>query len=245
MKPTNLSSNAVDTEKLSLPQTQRQLKQLPPEPDDKQSTLGQRLADTLASKVGSWAFLIGQSTVLAGWVGVNLTPGLPHWDQSPFILLNLVFSFASAYTAPIVLMSQNRQSDVDRENSAYNHKVNLKTAHDLELLHEKIDEFHSKQLQEFAQMFKQQQQSRDEVKVTVTPAPKPQAVGNSKSTNSPVPSTLMPILFGATPAVNRQTQNELLNKFSDSQAFNQYQPRWDGKNLLIRPYLDESKRNAQ
>lgn len=109
------------------------------QPEEKAPTRGQRLADILATKVGSWPFLIGQTVILAGWVGSNLTPGLPHWDESPFILLNLVFSFASAYTAPIVLMSQNRQSDIDRQKAEFNHQVNLKAAYDLELLHEKID----------------------------------------------------------------------------------------------------------
>ena len=100
-----------------------------------QTTLGQRVADAMAAKVGSWGFLIGQTTVLTGWVTLNLMPGVPHWDESPFILLNLMFSFASAYTAPIVLMSQNRQSDMEREKAEYDHQVNLKAGYDIELLH--------------------------------------------------------------------------------------------------------------
>nr|WP_269141664.1 DUF1003 domain-containing protein [Nostoc commune] len=59
-------------------------------------TRGQQLADKLANHVGSWKFLICQSTILAGWVGMNLTPGVPHWDNSPFIMLNLVFSLSQA-----------------------------------------------------------------------------------------------------------------------------------------------------
>jgi uncharacterized membrane protein len=107
-------------------------------------TFGQKLADAMAAKVGSWGFLIGQTIVLTGWVGFNTIPGLPHWDQSPFILLNLVFSFASAYTAPVVLMSQNRQSDEDREQAAQNHAVNLYTAESIELLHRKLDELQAR-----------------------------------------------------------------------------------------------------
>ncbi|WP_242055622.1 DUF1003 domain-containing protein [Nostoc flagelliforme] len=83
-----------------------QVAQKAPDASIEQLTRGQQLADKLANHVGSWKFLICQSTILAGWVGMNLTPGVPHWDNSPFIMLNLVFSFASAYTAPIVLMSQ-------------------------------------------------------------------------------------------------------------------------------------------
>ena len=115
-------------------------------PEKKPLTFGQRLADSMAAKVGSWMFLIGQSTVLVGWVSCNLMPGLPHWDESPFILLNLMFSFASAYTAPVVLMSQNRQSEEDRESANHNYQVTLQAAQKLELLHEKLDAEYAKKL---------------------------------------------------------------------------------------------------
>src|SRR5919202_164342 len=105
-------------------------------PEKKPLTFGQKVADKMATKVGSWAFLIGKSPVLTGWVGLNLMPGVPHWDEFPFILLNLVFSFASAYTAPVVLMSQNRQSEEDRKNAEIDHAINRKAAYGIELLHE-------------------------------------------------------------------------------------------------------------
>ncbi|MBD2507826.1 DUF1003 domain-containing protein [Nostoc muscorum FACHB-395] len=130
-------------------------------------TRGQRLADKFAAQVGSWGFLIGQSTVLVGWVGINLMPGVPHWDESPFMMLNLVFSFASAYTAPIVLMSQNRQSDTDRKNSEIDHQVNLRAGQNIELLHEKLDELHTQQLNELTQIVKEQQRVLHELKVSL------------------------------------------------------------------------------
>ncbi|BBD62605.1 hypothetical protein NIES2109_54510 [Nostoc sp. HK-01] len=130
-------------------------------------TRGQHLADKLASQVGSWKFLICQSTILAGWVGMNLAPGVPHWDESPFIMLNLVFSFASAYTAPIVLMSQNRQSDTDRRNAEIDHQVNLRAGQNIELLHEKLDTLHSQQIAELTQIVKEQQQMLREMKVNL------------------------------------------------------------------------------
>ncbi|MBW4615338.1 MAG: DUF1003 domain-containing protein [Desmonostoc vinosum HA7617-LM4] len=135
-------------------------------------TRGQRLADKLASQVGSWGFLIGQSAVLAGWVGLNVMPGVPHWDESPFMMLNLVFSFASAYTAPVVLMSQNRQSEIDRKKAEKNHKVNLESGQHIELLHEKLDDLHSKQLEELTLIIKQQQQTLNELRVSLVPASK-------------------------------------------------------------------------
>ncbi|GAA6618412.1 DUF1003 domain-containing protein [Scytonema sp. NUACC26] len=130
-------------------------------------TPGQRLADKLAAQVGSWGFLIGQSAILAGWVGVNSIPGLPHWDESPFMMLNLVFSFASAYTAPVVLMSQNRQSDTDRKNAEIDHQVNLRAGQNIELLHEKLDELHAQKLNELTQIIKEQQQALNEIKVAL------------------------------------------------------------------------------
>ncbi|MBW4426682.1 MAG: DUF1003 domain-containing protein [Nostoc desertorum CM1-VF14] len=137
-----------------------------------QLTRGQRLTDQLANHVGSWKFLICQSTVLAGWVGMNLAPGVPHWDESPFIMLNLVFSFASAYTAPIVLMSQNRQSDTDRMNAEIDHRVNVTVSENIELLHQKLDELHAQKLNELTQIIKEQQQVLNELKVTLVHTPK-------------------------------------------------------------------------
>lgn len=138
-------------------------------PEKKPSTFGQKVADKMAAKVGSWAFLIGQSTVLAGWVGCNLMPGVPHWDESPFILLNLVFSFASAYTAPVVLMSQNRQSEEDRESANHNYQVVLQAGQKVELLHEKLDTEYALKLDELTVLIKQQQQAASEVKVVFVP----------------------------------------------------------------------------
>lgn len=139
-------------------------------PEKKPLTRGQKIADKMAAKVGSWAFLIGQTTVLTGWVGCNLIPGLPHWDESPFILLNLVFSFASAYTAPVVLMSQNRQSEEDRESANHNYQVTLQAAQNLELLHEKLDAEYGKKLDQLAALIEQQQQATNQVKVVFVPA---------------------------------------------------------------------------
>lgn len=143
------------------------LKKIQP-PEKQPLTFGQKVADKMASKVGSWAFLIGQSTVLAGWITFNSIPGLPHFDEQPFILLNLVFSFASAYTAPVVLMSQNRQSEEDRENANHNYQVTLQAAQQLELLHEKLDAEYAKKLDELTALIKQQQ-GTGETKVVFVP----------------------------------------------------------------------------
>jgi hypothetical protein len=79
-----------------------------------QLTLGERLSDLVAAIVGSWRFILIQSGLLLAWLIANITLGGGAWDPYPFILLNLMLSFQAAYTAPIIMMSQNRQADIDR-----------------------------------------------------------------------------------------------------------------------------------
>jgi uncharacterized membrane protein len=88
---------------------------LPPPPTQEGPlTLGQRAAEAVARTVGSWRFIIGQSLFIALWVTVNCIGLTPHWDPYPFILMNLLLSLQAAYTAPMILMSQNRQAEHDR-----------------------------------------------------------------------------------------------------------------------------------
>ncbi|MBD1921203.1 DUF1003 domain-containing protein [Microcoleus sp. FACHB-831] len=171
MNQKKLLSNSAEpqTMKTSTPSLKELSNQQKLQSESKTQTRGQHLADLLAAKVGSWSFLTVQTTILAGWVGFNVMPGVPHWDEQPFILLNLVFSFASAYTAPIVLMSQNRQSDIEREKNEYDHEVNRQAAQNIELLHEKMDSLQAQQLKELTQIVKKQQHSLDEIKASVLP----------------------------------------------------------------------------
>ncbi len=104
-----------------------------------QLTMGQRIADTVASNMGSWRFIIIQSTILFLWVLANVTAWVFHWDPYPFILLNLALSFQAAYAAPFIMMSQNRQQDIDRLAAENDYKINIKAELEIELLHEKID----------------------------------------------------------------------------------------------------------
>jgi len=77
-------------------------------------TLGQYLADKLAYGMGSWSFLIFQSIILLIWVLYN-TVASNSFDAYPFVFLNLLLSFQAAYAAPIIMMSNNRQEDIDRQ----------------------------------------------------------------------------------------------------------------------------------
>lgn len=102
-------------------------------------TYGEYLADRIAAIVGSWRFIIIQSGLLALWIVLNVVAWMQHWDPYPFILLNLVLSFQAAFTAPILMMAQNRQSTIDRQKAQLDYDVNLRAELDIEALHEKID----------------------------------------------------------------------------------------------------------
>ena len=100
---------------------------------------GQRLADAVAATIGSWRFIIFQSTAIVLWITGNVLVGPGAWDPYPFILLNLLLSFQAAYTAPAIMMSQNRQSEQDRHHAENDYEVNVKAELEIELLHEKVD----------------------------------------------------------------------------------------------------------
>jgi uncharacterized membrane protein len=102
-------------------------------------TRGQRLADGVAATIGSWRFIIVQSSAIVVWISGNVLSGAGAWDPYPFILLNLLLSFQAAYTAPAIMMSQNRQSEMDRRHAETDYEINVKAELEIELLHEKID----------------------------------------------------------------------------------------------------------
>ncbi|WP_165074503.1 DUF1003 domain-containing protein [Paludisphaera rhizosphaerae] len=88
-------------------------------------TRGERLADSFASVVGSWTFILVQTGLLTAWMILNLVAWVRHWDPYPFILLNLALSFQSAYAAPILMMSQNRQARLSERRHNLDLQVNM------------------------------------------------------------------------------------------------------------------------
>jgi uncharacterized membrane protein len=95
-------------------------------------TLGERLADSVAQGMGSWTFIIIQSIVVIIWMVLNVVGFISHWDVYPFILLNLVFSTQAAYAAPIIMMSQNRSSDRDRQHADADYQTNIQAKKEIE-----------------------------------------------------------------------------------------------------------------
>ncbi|HUL69759.1 MAG TPA: DUF1003 domain-containing protein [Gemmatimonadales bacterium] len=102
-------------------------------------TLGQRVADMVASFGGSWPFIIFFGVFLTVWMILNVEMSGRAWDPYPFILLNLVLSTLAAIQAPVIMMSQNRQAFKDRLQAEQDYKVNLKAELEVAELHRKID----------------------------------------------------------------------------------------------------------
>ncbi|HMJ38937.1 MAG TPA: DUF1003 domain-containing protein [Verrucomicrobiae bacterium] len=87
-----------------------------------EATFGEMLADKIASSIGSWTFLMVQTTAVIAWLVLNIYGFVHRWDPFPFILLNLLFSVQAAYTGPVLLLAGNRQAQKDRltlEHAAY------------------------------------------------------------------------------------------------------------------------------
>lgn len=110
------------------------------EVDEERLTFGQRVADTVADTMGSWPFIIVQTSILAGWITLNVTAWINHWDPYPFILLNLMLSFQAAYAAPFIMMSQNRQAAKDRIAAEIDHQVNAKAELEVGLLIKRMND---------------------------------------------------------------------------------------------------------
>ena len=98
-------------------------------------TIGQRAADAIAKFAGSWAFIFAFTGVLILWMVINTLLAVKAFDPFPFILLNLVLSCVAAIQAPIIMMSQNRQEEKDRQRAENDYKVNLKTEIMIEYLY--------------------------------------------------------------------------------------------------------------
>jgi uncharacterized membrane protein len=120
-----------------------------------QLTIGQKIADSVAATMGSWRFIIIQSAILLVWIVLNVTAFMQQWDPYPFILLNLALSFQAAYAAPFIMMSQNRQQDIDRKQAENDFQVNVKAELEIELLHQKIDQLRETEVVQLSEAVKQ------------------------------------------------------------------------------------------
>jgi uncharacterized membrane protein len=109
------------------------------EEEEDQMTFGERIADRVASFGGSWTFILIFGTFLVGWIVLQIMLGKREIDPFPYILLNLFLSMIAALQAPVIMMSQNRQSTKDRLKADLDYEINLKSELEVAQLHRKLD----------------------------------------------------------------------------------------------------------
>jgi uncharacterized membrane protein len=117
---------------------------------EKRLTLGDRVADWVASVIGSWRFIIIMSAILIVWITLNVVGWVQGWDPYPFILLNLVLSFQAAYAAPVIMMSQNRRDAKDRLHAAQDYAINCKAELEIADIRKNIEEIQDLQRRQLA-----------------------------------------------------------------------------------------------
>ena len=159
----NEKTTSTSHQDLEILKKMRQHKHTRKKPSEIEVSFGNHIADKVAAIVGSWKFVIIQSIILAFWIILNVTAYIQKWDPYPFILLNLFLSFQAAYTAPIIMMSQNRQSIMDRKAAENDYNVNLKAELEIELLHEKMDLLREKELSEVIEIIIKLQKQMDTI----------------------------------------------------------------------------------
>jgi uncharacterized membrane protein len=131
-------------------------------------TLGQRLADKIATFGGSWTFILLFLLFILVWMAINV-----YWlanksfDPYPFILLNLILSCLAALQAPVIMMSQNRQEEKDRQRSKNDYMINLKSELEVRILHEKIDHLVLHQQQDMMEIQQTQLEMLNEVNLAL------------------------------------------------------------------------------
>ncbi len=131
---------------------------------DEQLTMGARVADKVAGTIGSWRFIIIQSMILIVWLTLNVVGLVQHWDPYPFILLNLALSFQAAYSAPIIMMSQNRQSEKDRLKAEEDYRVTCQAEIEIATVHRQIAHLTAERWEALCQMEEAQLQLLREIR---------------------------------------------------------------------------------
>jgi uncharacterized membrane protein len=118
-------------------------------------SFGNRIADSVANGMGSWKFIIIQTILVILWMSLNIMAFVHHWDVYPFILLNLLFSTQAAYAAPIIMMSQNRQSERDRIQAQDDYQTNIDAKLEIEALALKLDSIETEKLDKIIKMLEE------------------------------------------------------------------------------------------
>jgi uncharacterized membrane protein len=136
--------------------------------EDKAPSLKSRLADKVAGFGGSWAFIGVFLAIMLIWMAVNLYMLRSPFDAYPFILLNLLLSTIAALQAPIIMMSQNRKEEKDRERAVNDYLVNVKAEIEVRNLHQKLDLLISEQMKTMFEIQKLQMEVLEEIKLEIS-----------------------------------------------------------------------------
>ena len=123
-------------------------------------SFGDKIADNVANGMGSWSFIIWQTVIVLIWMALNIVGIIRHWDEYPFILLNLIFSTQAAYAAPIIMMSQNRQTQRDRIQAQCDYQINIDAKKEIEALQVQISKLELEKLDIIIEMLKKQQEGK-------------------------------------------------------------------------------------
>lgn len=133
--------------------------------EDKNPGYGGMLADKVAQFAGSWKFIISFVLIMTAWVAVNTLLFSNAFDPFPFILLNLILSTIAAIQAPIIIMSQNRKEEKDRQRAINDYMVNLKSEIEIRNLHQKLDLLIAKQMSTLFELQNVQVEMMKEIKL--------------------------------------------------------------------------------
>ena len=115
---------------------------------------GQKASNKITRIVGSWKFIIIQSIVLAIWIILNITAWANHWDPYPFIFLNLALSFQAAYTAPIILMSENRELDLEKRKTATDLATDRRAEREIQKIKTKLEKLETEKIDKILRIIK-------------------------------------------------------------------------------------------
>lgn len=133
--------------------------------EDASPTFSSRVSDKVASFGGSWKFIISFLVFMLIWVAVNIYLLSKPFDPYPFILLNLLLSTVAALQAPVIMMSQNRKEEKDRQRAINDYLINLKAEVEIRNMHEKIDLLIAEQMKTLFDIQQEQMKTMEEIKV--------------------------------------------------------------------------------
>lgn len=135
--------------------------------EDRHPLLSSRIADKVASFGGSWQFIIAFILFLALWISVNVYLLSKSFDPYPFILLNLLLSALAAVQAPLIMMSQNRKEEKDRQRAISDYLINLKAEIEIRNMHQKLDLLIAEQMKTLFDIQKLQVDLMEDIRETV------------------------------------------------------------------------------